>query len=145
MRAGVLLSADLARNHAGASKKIESARDRVKHLRLGIVATAAATGLYQRLESANSQLEDIAIAVVGDPGRMNLAEASRPGVGEFIERIKRLQWDSSGPPTATQQASLDRAVSEFVTVEARLTALIDSELAAITAALDAAGGPYTPR
>lgn len=138
-------SGDLARRYAGASKRIESARDRIKHLRIGVVATAAAAGLYQRLEAANSELEELAVSITGDPVRTKLAEAAKPAVGELIERIKHFQWDNTASPTATQLTSLGRASAEFETAEASLITLIDSELAAISAALDAAGGPYTPR
>ncbi len=138
-------SVDLSRRHASASKRIETARDRVKHLRLAIVATASANDLYGRLEAANRQLEELAALIVGDPVRLKLAEAPTPSVGELIDRIKYFQWDNTSSPTATQQASLDRALSQFGPAEAELVDLIDSEMASITAAVDAAGGSYTPR
>ncbi|NNC80437.1 MAG: glycosyl hydrolase [Acidimicrobiales bacterium] len=137
-------STDLARRVAGAAKQIESARDRIRHVRAGISATPAAADLLPRLESVHVAIEDAAVTLMGDPVLEKMNEPARPSVRELVGRVVSNHRNNTGPPTATQRATIDQVAANFETIVPELAAAHD-ELAALTAELDAAGGPWTPR
>jgi hypothetical protein len=53
-------------------------------------------------------------------------------------------WATRQSPTQTQRQSQEVARRELTQVEADLTRLLDEELPAVEAALEAAGAPWTP-
>jgi len=138
-------TADLARRVAGAVQRIEAGRDRVRHLRAGILATPGNPDLLGRLEDANRRLERLGDRLSGDPVRQRLAEPPAASVRSQVERVAHEHWETTGPPTATQRTVLARAAAAFESLAVDLDELIDVDLAALTADLDAAGGPWTPR
>ncbi len=139
-------TADLMRRLTGAAKLVDVGRDRVKHLRAGLAATPAADrGLVGRLDGLARRLEAVARGLTGDPVRERLSTPATPSVQELAFRVMALHWSTTGPPTATQRTSIERASEVFEPLAAELSAIVDEELPAITAALDAAGGPWTPR
>lgn len=139
-------TAALARRVEGTVRQVETARDRIRHLRAGLAVTPAAPNeLVSRLDQANRRLEQVARRLTGDAVRERLAEADTPSVQELVGRVTAYQWDTTGPPTSTQRAAVARADAELTPLLAELAAIVDGELPAMTAALDDAGGPWTPR
>ncbi|MEM8924115.1 MAG: hypothetical protein AAGD35_11495 [Actinomycetota bacterium] len=139
-------TAALARRAEGAARHVEAARDRVRHLRAGLAATPGAPAdLGPRLDQAARRLEEVGRSLSGDPVLGRRAEADAPSVRDLVGRVTGFHWDTTGPPTATQQASVARAEAELQPLVDALVAVVDVELPAITATLDAAGGPWTPR
>ena len=138
-------TADLRRRVAGAAKEIEAARDRLRHLRVAIAgAPAAGSDLFGELDAVHRRIEDTAARLTGDPVRARLHDPAEPGVQELVDRVGHFHWSTTRPPTATQRESLDRAATEFAPVREDLTAALDA-LAAVTRAIDDAGGAWTPR
>lgn len=136
---------DLSRRGAGAGKQIAAAKDRIRHLRAGIINTPGAEGLLSRLEQANRRLAELDQILNGDPIRQRLSEADRPSILGAVNRVAEFHGQTTGPPTATQRASVERASVTFETLVADLDQLLGTELSQIALDLDAAGGPFTPR
>jgi len=140
-----LQTIDLARRVAGATKRIESTRDRVCHLRAGIVDTPGAVDLLAPLDEIHRQLETLGRTLAGDPVRRRLAEADGPSIRDLVDRVTGHQWATTGPPTQTQRSSIERAAAAFEPFLAHLSTLIDTDLAQLTDDADAAGVSWTPR
>lgn len=139
------MTADLARRADGAAKRIDGAKDRIKHLRAGILATPGADGLLADLETVNHRLEELDNRLDGDQIRHRLQEPATPSIRELVGRVVWMHWGTTGEPTATQRDSIARAATEFEPLAAELERLIETDLAALTTALDELGGPWTPR
>ncbi len=138
-------TADLRRRIAGAAKEIEAARDRFRHLRVSLAAApSAGPELFGRLDDVHRRIEAVAHSLTGDPVRARLHEPLAPSVRELADRVGGFDWFTTRPPTATQRASLARATAEFAPLRDDLTAAL-ADLADVTAAIDDAGGPWTPR
>ena len=141
----VATTAALARRVAGAAKEVGAARDRITHLRAAIAAAPGADAmLHGRLDAASRRLETVAIAVLGDPVVQKLEDPFAPSIKGLVERVAYFHWTTSGAPTATQRVALDRATTDFEPARTELDDVLD-ELAAVTGAIDDAGGAWTPR
>ena len=138
-------TADLARRVAGATEQVDRGRHRVRHLRAGLAATpGVGPELHGRLADAHRRLEEVRRCLAGDPVRQRLGEAAQPSIDELVGRVSGLGWSTTGPPTATQRAAVARAAAELEPLTRDLADVL-AELAALSADLDAAGGPWTPR
>ncbi len=140
-----LRAADLARRVHGSIKQVESARDRLRHIRAGVSETPGVFELVPEVERVHGRVEALAAALTGDPVRERLAEAAPPSIRDLIDRVVQGVRESTGPLTATQHTAVERAESAFALLEPQLRETIEVELPRITAALDAAGGGWTPR
>ncbi|MGI9606637.1 MAG: WD40/YVTN/BNR-like repeat-containing protein, partial [Acidimicrobiales bacterium] len=139
-------TATLARRAAGSAKWIESARERVRHLRIAIAATPGDHHeLHSRLEAAHRHLEDLRKSLVGDPVQEKFFEPTHSSISAQVNRVAVFHWDSTAPPSVTQRKAVDRASDAFDAVHAELSDLIGGELAQLALDVDVAGGPWTPR
>jgi hypothetical protein len=138
-------TSDLARRVAGAVKQIEATRNRILHLRAGMIATPAASGLLAKLDEVHRRLEALNVGINGDPVRERLAEPGHLSVRELVDRVAVHLVSTTGAPTQTQQSSIERAAAEFDPLRAELSALVEEDLARLVADFDDAGGPWTPR
>ncbi len=135
----------LARTVAGAAKEIGTARDRITHMRAALAgATGADAGLHGRLDAANRRLEAVSVAVLGDPILQKLEEPFAPSIKGLVDRVAYFHWITRAEPTATQRAAIERARSEFGPARSELDDVL-ADLAAVTAAIDEAGGGWTLR
>ncbi|MDC0359449.1 hypothetical protein OAM92_01835, partial [Acidimicrobiales bacterium] len=138
-------TADLRRRIAGAAKEIDTARDRFRHLRVAVAAApGAGPDLHARLDDVHRRVEDLARRLTGDPVRVKLNDPADPSVRELVDRVGHFHWSTTRPPTATQRTSIDGAATEFTSLRDELTATLN-DLAAVTSAIDDAGGTWTPR
>jgi photosystem II stability/assembly factor-like uncharacterized protein len=136
---------DLARRVAGAVKQIEATRNRIRHLRAGIITTPGASGLLAELDDVHRRLEALNLRINGDPVRERLAEPGPASVRHLVDRVAGHLASTTAAPTQTQQSSIERAAAEFDPLRAELSALVEEDLARLIADFDAAGGPWTPR
>ncbi len=136
---------DLRRRIAGAAKAITAARDRLTHLR---VALAAAPGsspeLVGRLDACHRSVEAVAAQLTGDPVLADLHEPPSQSVKGLADRAGHFHLSRTGAPTQTQRKAAARAATAFGPLRAALDTALE-ELAEITAAIDTAGGTWTPR
>jgi hypothetical protein len=140
-----LVTAALARRVLGATRQVDEAQDRVRHLRAGLAATPeAGSELSARLDATHRALAGLRRRLVGDPVRQKLSEADEPSIDELVGRVMGFHWDTTGPPTATQRGAVDRAADAFEPLATELADLV-AALTSLSVELDAAGGPWTPR
>ena len=117
---------------------------RVRHLRAGVAATPGAVALTNDLEAVNRELEEVAVRLVGDAVREKLAEPAVPSISEAVDRVVSTQWSTTSAPTQTQRASIERAGGAFEATVRELDG-VAVRLSELSRALDASGGPWTPR
>ena len=67
-----------------------------------------------------------------------------PSVQGRARQVASGHWNTRQAPTATQRESLAVASREFAALIAELAALLETELPAFEAELEAAGAPWTP-
>ena len=138
-------TASLARAVAGAAKEIETARDRLKHLRAAMAAAVGADAeLYGDVDAVARRIEELAARLTGDPIRQKLEEPFAPSIKDLVDRVAHFSWFTTSGPTTTQREALERATDEFAPVREGLDGAL-GELAAVTRAVDDAGGTWTPR
>ncbi|MEC9372368.1 MAG: glycosyl hydrolase, partial [Planctomycetota bacterium] len=137
--------ARLQRAVRGALRAAGEADDRLSHIRQAILDTPdASMNLLNRTHALQKQLEDIQIALRGDPtlGRQNLP--SPPTIYRRVETIIGNQWYTTNAPTQTERDAYQYAADAFSPVLADLTTLIKTNLPAIEDELEQAGAPWTP-
>ena len=83
--------------------------------------------------------------ISGDRLLERFSEPAAPSTLELVQRVAGYHWDTTGAPTATQRESISRAANEFDAASLELRAIADRELPRLQDAVDAAGGPWTPR
>jgi photosystem II stability/assembly factor-like uncharacterized protein len=139
-----LETSDLVRRVRGASADIDAMRSRLLHVRKGLTQTPAAAHLVSSLEATHRSLEDVAVAITGDPIREAHAEPAQPSIREQADRVSSTHWGTTGPPTDTQRAVLSVAAERF---EAAVVVLDGARemLRNLTDELDSIGGPWVPR
>jgi hypothetical protein len=126
------------------AKQVETARDRIRHLRAAITQAPAAVPLLARTDAAAAALDQLATSLLGDADRTRLHEATSPSIRSLVDRVVWHHRDTTSAPTGTQRATIERAGAALETATSARDEVI-AELDAITSELDAAGGVWTPR
>jgi hypothetical protein len=138
-------TADLLRRAAGAAAEVRRTEERVRYLREALKETPAATAeLSTRIDGFVAALDSIKLELFGDPDRRRLNEAGVPSVLGRVRGVAGAHWQTRQAPTETQRRSLEIARSRFASLSASLKRLIETDLAAIEAGMEAAGAPWTP-
>jgi hypothetical protein len=136
--------ADLERAVSGAVKAAGEAEDRLAHIRQAILDTPAADpdqlGVARNLQT---ELDDIQIALVGDPTKEERNVFTPPSIADRVNRIVRSQWTTTQGPTRTQRDTYGWAAEAFTTELGRLRNLMDG-LQALEHQLELDGAPWTP-
>jgi len=81
---------------------------------------------------------------VGDRLRGRWNEPSAPSILGRIRQVAGGHWDTRQAPTQTQRRSLDVARSELAQLRTELVDVLETELPALEADLEAAADPWTP-
>ncbi len=138
-------TSDLLRQAQGASQEIGRGEERLRHLRAALDATPGADpALYGRLDELAAQLDAAKTRLRGDRIRGGLDEASTPSILGRLGQVAFGHWRTRQAPTATQRASVEIARGEFGEVASELARILETELPALEAELEAAGAPWTP-
>ena len=96
------------------------------------------------MESIHRTIEQLGRELNGDPVRERLSEADAPSISELVGRTTWSAWGTTAPPTTTQRTAVDRAETAFGPWRERFDVTV-TDLDALTADLDAAGGTWTRR
>jgi len=137
--------ADLRRAALGALQAANAGKDRIAHLRQALVDTPSAdVAILAELADLDARLNDLLTALRGDRTRAARNEPADPSIVERIDQIADDQWHVTAPPTRTQEESCRHAGDAFAQVLAELRAILEAELPAVEARLEAAGAPWTP-
>ena len=126
-----------------------AARETTDRLQLLRRAVWAAPGLdaavYEtRITAFEARLFDLRRVLSRDRTALDRAEFAPPSIVDRIGRIARAGFTSTSAPTATHRASRAVASDQLAGVSEALRALVEDELAALEAELEAAGVPWTP-
>ena len=128
----------------GASRAAGEAQTRIDHLRRAIQeAPAADAALLQGLEGLDTRLKDLLVTLQGDTTRTSRYEPTNPSIMSRVGRITS-GWRSTSEPTQTQRREFETAAALFEPFLDALQQLIETDLARLEKALDAADGPWTP-
>jgi photosystem II stability/assembly factor-like uncharacterized protein len=136
--------AGLQRAVGGSIKVAKEVENRLAHLRRAILDTPAADA--DRLAAARAlqtRVDDIQIALAGDPTKEERNVFTPPSIGERVSRIVGSQWTTTQGPTQTQRDAYRWAGETFTTELDRLASLV-ADLEAFEAELELAGAPWTP-
>jgi hypothetical protein len=134
----------LRRAVSGALKVAEESNARFAHLRKAILDTPDADPeLLAELQRLQDELNDILLALRGDPAKEARNVFQPPAISNRVERIANSLWTSTSAPTDTQEKAYLWAGEAFGGELERLRKMFD-DLKALEDRLEDAGGPWTP-
>ncbi len=134
----------LRRAVAGAREAADEYEDRIAHIRKALLDTPSADpALMAEVERLATELDDILVALRGDPTKDARNVFQPPSVRDRVERIAGDQWYTTAAPTQTHRDSYRWAGEAFEVELGRLRTLSDN-LRALEGRLEAADGPWTP-
>ena len=138
----------VARLRGAVRGTIEAANEtavRLKHIHKTLVATPDADpALAGRVAELQAELEDLLVELRGDPTKSKRWQPEPPSVAGRVGRIVGSLWDSTVPPTATQEQGYEWAEAGLASALARLHRLVEKDVAGIEQRLQEAGAPWTP-
>ena len=138
-------AARLQRAAMAASRVAAEVQTRIDHLRKSAMDTAGGDPMWlDRLESIETQLEEIQVELEGDSTLSSRNEPTPPSILQRIGRAIRRAWTSSSAPTATQRRGYEIAAETFDPVLTDLRTLVEQDLEALEQEMEAAGAPWTP-
>jgi len=135
---------DLLRQVAGVGSRIGEVQNQLRHMRATLVQTPKADPtLYGRIDSLSARVAELGRRLYGDPARQQLNESDAPSIGGRVGSAANT-WETRQMPTGTQRRALEIATTDMAALTRDLQALIEGDLARLSAALEAAGAPWTP-
>ncbi len=135
----------LLRAVLGASEAAGEAQRRVDHLKKALLAAPAADpALGTELRAIELSLKDLLVSLHGDATHGRRSEATTASIRDRVSQVVAGHWSTTGAPTGTHRQQYALAAEEFAPVLAKLTALIEKDLAGLEAKAEAAGAPWTP-
>ncbi len=138
-------AAHLKRAVLGTSRVLGEAQTRVDHLRRAFRETPAAEpAMLAEIEDLQKEVTALKTALDGDAVLRKHDFPVPRSIRQRVNEVTNNQWYVTSAPTQTQKQQLGYAEAGFSEVLARLRKLIGSRLAAVEAALEAAGAPWTP-
>ncbi len=135
---------DLRRAVLGSIKAAGEAGDRLAHLRVAILDTPDADpALLAKADSLQAELDDILVALQGDPTMAARNVFQPPSIQTRVETIAGSQWYTTTAPTDTEREGYRYAGEAFTKALERLRALFTG-IQEVESRVEAAGGPWTP-
>jgi len=137
--------ARLQRAVLGASRAARETDDRLGYLKKAAQdAPQAPEALREEARRLELRLADLRVALDGDTTVERRSEPTPPSITERVQRVVGGLWSHTQNPTTTQIENYEIAAEEFEGVLAELRRLVDEEIRALEAKLEAAGAPWTP-
>jgi photosystem II stability/assembly factor-like uncharacterized protein len=138
-------TARLQRAGLGARQSLGEAASRLNHLKAAWRATPGAdAALLDRVDALQARLADLRVELLGDETVANRNEPTPPAILDRVQRVVYGNWTVTSAPTATHRRGYEIAAEGLAAWLPKLTALVETDLAALEAELDAAGAPWTP-
>ncbi len=138
-------TARLQRAGLGARATLGEAAERLHHLEAAWRATPrAGAALLDRIDALQARLADLAVELTGDETVANRNEPTLPGLLDRVQRVVYGNWTVTSAPTATHRRGYEIAAEQFAAWLPKLAQIVESDLSALEADLDAAGAPWTP-
>lgn len=136
---------ELMRQVSSAGEALARARDRLRHMRVALLETPRAGRiLFAQMDDLNAILVGLRTRLNGDQIRGSLNETSVPSIRGRVGRVVAGHWNTRQTPTATHRRNLEIARTDFDGFRTDLTAVLETTLPQLEAALEAAGAPWTP-
>jgi photosystem II stability/assembly factor-like uncharacterized protein len=136
---------ELQRAVFGANEAAREAANRITYVKRVIERTP---GVDPTLRTEGRDLElrlmDLRERLTGDPTKRERSEPAMPSIVARIDQIIRGFWGTTSAPTQTHRRNYEIASEEFSDILDELRRLIETDLAALEAKLEAAGAPWTP-
>jgi photosystem II stability/assembly factor-like uncharacterized protein len=136
--------ADLERVVDGTVASIDALLEELGGVKAALQRSTAELALRGRADDLASALTDQRVLLEGDARRRRLGELDPATVSERLSFAGFGGRTHAYAPTPAQEDALRLAREQFAAVEAELSGPIERELAALRAALDDAGVPWTP-
>jgi hypothetical protein len=137
--------ASLQRAVLGAIEVTRQTRERLDHVRKALDDTPGAEPkLSADARAIAKRLAAIRVSLSGDDVLQSHNEPAPLAIADRVGAIVTAQWTSTSPATATSQAAYEIAAEAFAATLEQLRALVDGDLRALEAAMEAAGAPWTP-
>ena len=135
----------LQRAVSGAVETANQLRTRLGQIKRALHETPAAEAkLSDDAASIEKRNNEVLRALRGDTALRQRQEILPPSIVERVSTIVSDQRMSTSAPTQTQKDHYATAAQEFELVLSRLRSLIESDLARLEKAMEAAGAPWTP-
>ncbi|MBI3653591.1 MAG: glycosyl hydrolase [Acidobacteria bacterium] len=137
--------ARLQRALTGALDVANTAKTRLGLMRRAVIeAPSADTKLLDEVAALDNRVNDLLRALRGDAAMAARNENAAPGINERVQAAAASLAFSIQPPTQTQMDQYNIAAQEFEQVLTKLRTLVETDMAKLEKALEAAGAPYTP-
>jgi len=137
--------AELQRGVTAADEVIDLTFEIIDNLEKALVRSKTEPGaLDSELAALKQQLYEVDEALSGNRSRSSMGEPSVPTVAGRLRVASFTDGQSDYGPTATHRRAFEIAAQEFLEIDAQLRTLIDVDLPALEAKMEAAGVPWTP-
>ncbi len=138
-------TAELQRAVLGSLRAVEETGSRLDFVVRAILqAPRADAALLQEARALEDRLHAIDVALSGDDTIRSRSESTPPAIDDRVDDVVSGHWTSTSAPTETQREAYRIAGAAFEPVLEDLRRLLEEDLKALEAKLDAAGAPWTP-
>ena len=135
----------LQRAVMGTQAAAQEAANRIDYIKRTIeVFPSLDPGLREVARELELRLMDLREQLSGDPTKPRRSEPAPPGIISRIQTIVSGHWSSTSGPTVTHRRNYEIAAAEFEEILGDLRTLVETDLPALEAQLEAAGAPWTP-
>jgi hypothetical protein len=135
----------LQRAALGSSRLVETSLDRLALVKKAIdTSRAADTKLADEARALQERLRVLQVTLDGDAA---LARRNYPTSPALVDRsgyLVNAHWASTSAPTATSRRQYELASADLTKLLADLRPIVEKDLPALEAKLDAVGAPWTP-
>ncbi len=138
-------AAELQREITSASRMIADANNRIRHLKEAIMTVARPNQEFVGdVRSLEEKMRAIQLKMNGDRAAGQLDIDAPPSIQNRLFGAIYSGYGSTSDPTTTMKDQLKIASEEFVSVANDLKTIVNTDLKALEAKMEAAGAPYTP-
>lgn len=129
----------------GAGRAHDDTLERLRYVRRAISETPEADlAWHDEARRIEADLRELETALYGDSVVARAQEPTLPGLMQRLGRVVGGHWDASAAPTATQRRAYEIVSEQLGPWLAELERIVETDLPALEAKLDAAGAPWTP-
>ncbi len=138
-------TARLQRAVLGAQRSLAEADDRLKRLEATWQATPEAeAATLDAIDALQERLADLRRDLLGDDTVASRNEPTSPAIAGRVGRVVYGNWTVTSAPTTTHRRGYEIAAEAFAEWLPGLRRLVEEDLPAVEAELEAAGAPWTP-
>ena len=137
--------AQLQADFGVAQRLMSESRNKIRYMKAAIKRVEQPLGRFSTtLKNIESQLDEVQVAMYGDPVKRRLDMGQPPSPASRIGSIGWQQKYSTATPTKTHRDSYAIAKEAIVKIKADMERLFNQDIKALEKQLIDAGAPYTP-